>query len=230
MREEMPTQLMNDCAFSYSNTVERVNKANQLTKETAVIVLDFDNLSVHCNGHEVKLSPDCFAFYSWLAQESKEFPGEGIEAPTAQMKNNELTNTRLVCMIKAVLHPSLQLNAKDIPDLYDNTKETLESINRFCPHKEHNSNQPILFLSKSNSEEFLRGELDKTDLYNKHKNLWTRLLKETNSELEKMLGKRLSSYYIIDTVRKEKMGKTNSYISYKGLNILSDNIHIKEPV
>jgi CRISPR-associated protein (TIGR02584 family) len=229
MREEMPTQLMSDSAFSYSNTVERINKANHLTQETAVVELDFDNLSVHCSGHEVKLSPDCFAFYSWLAQESKEFHDEGIEAPTAQMKKNELTSKRLRGMIKAVLHPTLQVSIEDMPLLYEITKEKLEMINRFCSQDDIKSSESLLFLSKSNNIEFLRGDLDENDLFKKHKNLWTRLLKDTNSEIEKTLGKRLSSYFIIDTVRKEKVGKTNSYITYKGLNISSENIHILPP-
>ncbi|MFY8299512.1 CRISPR-associated ring nuclease Csm6 [Pseudoalteromonas sp. SS15] len=229
MREEMPTQLMSDSASSYSNTVERINKANQLTQETAVVELDFDNLSVHCSGHEVKLSPDCFAFYSWLAQESKEFHSEGVEAPTVKMTKSELTYTRLKFMIKAVLHPTLQVNIEDMSELYENTKERLEMINRFCPEDENTSCESLLFLSKSNNIAFLRGDLDEVELFKKHKNLWTRLLNETNTAFEKALGKRLSSYFIIDTVSKIKVENTKNYTAYKGLNILSKNIHIKAP-
>lgn len=105
MREEMPQALVARRELSYTQTVERINRANRLTQESASIELDFQRLALICDGYEVLLKPDCFAFYSWLAQDSKEkIRAKRIDAPRDGMRPKELDN-RLRQWPRSVLPP-----------------------------------------------------------------------------------------------------------------------------
>jgi len=214
MREEMPTQLMQSDTYSYTQTVDRINRANQLNQNNVTVKLDFARLSIHCNEIEVLLKPDCFAFYSWLAQDSQENPNEGIEAPSKEMSAKEL-DQRMSKFISSYTTPNtLKKMSLDV---------LISSVNEAMLESNHSHNW-LLKIGESN-ENLLNDKIerDEAKLLSWHKNLWTRLLKETNNNIEHILGKKLASYYQIVTVNEEKIGK--SKLAYKGLRIPSKNIN-----
>lgn len=223
MREEMPTALLNNDQLTYTETVARINVANKLDKDTARISLDFSRLSVTCNDYEVQLKPDNFAFYSWFASDSKENPGEGINAPHKEMKNKELIDRMRVFHL-AIFHesesqPFSSLNLEELAEEIKDHLSRLEPkpLNRWLL-QESESTQYMLSASK---------ETDRAELFKKHKTLWDRLLRETNKALEDVLGKKLSSFYKIKTVGREDTEVKTAKLDYKGLDMLPDNICFK---
>lgn len=235
MREEMPTRLITDKKLSYTQTVERVNRANALSADSASVTLDFARMSLHCDGEEILLKPDCFAFYSWLAQDSKKRPGEGIAAPSDELRPREL-DTRLADFIHAVCHPQQKV------DLSQPLEVLLEQVNDIiapviADDRQRHADDPdykirnswVLQQTDQNQNLFHQGAgRDLTALVKHHKNLWDRLLRETNRALTDALGKRLASHYQISTVTShEDEEQKRSRYDYKGLNLRPENIHFK---
>lgn len=238
MREEMPTDLIHRDELSYTQTVERINRANALTFECASVTLDFDHMSLWCNDIEIPLKPDCFAFYSWLAQDSKENPGEGIDAPREEMKERELDG-RLAAFFRAAIHPSVQIDEKSsLEDLFE---LATDSVSRMCQREVERFNAGNIpdakriyrnkwLLQDNSTTQFLYTEdplRDQATLFKNHKNLWVRLQKDTNEALTHALGLRLARYYQIVTVSSiKKEGQRTSY-EYKGIKLLPEQIHLK---
>lgn len=244
MREEMPTNLITSKNVSYTQTVERINRANALTRDSASVTLDFDNMALDCDGELVFLKPDCFAFYSWLAQDSKENPDEGMDPPRDAMKIKELDN-RMAQFIRAAIHPEkrvdLSLSLNNLLEL------ATDEVDRVVEMDEERNKQDPTFRVRGrrllqSGDNTLHLNQDAADrpvdvLYKSHKNLWDRLLKETNQTLTDALGERLASHYQIVTVnsistnqnnKKDEKEKGNrSRYDFKGIKILPDNIHFK---
>lgn len=250
MREEMPTSLIQNNALSYTQTVERINRANALSQETATVTLNYDTMSICCDGVNIALKPDCFAFYSWIAQDSKENFGDGIDAPREGMKEAEL-DQRLAQFFRATAHPAIGMDAElSLEELNEQASDIVfrvidaerdhdEAAN--TPLNERNNrnrwllqeNKQIQFLY-ANHETRQQEENDDDivkALVKYHKSLWVRLLKETNMALTDALGARLAKYYQIVTVNTYKPLKgevVRTPIAYKGLNVLPENIHFQQ--
>ncbi|WP_332403421.1 CRISPR-associated ring nuclease Csm6 [Vibrio metschnikovii] len=250
MREEMPTSLINEPSLSYTDTVARINRANALSQETATVTLNYDTMSICCDGVNIALKPDCFAFYSWIAQDSKENFGDGIDAPREGMKEAEL-DQRLAQFFRATAHPARGMDTElSLEELNEQASDTVfrvidaerchdEASN--TPLNERNNrnrwllqeNKQIQFLY-ANHETRLQEKNDDDivkALVKYHKSLWVRLLKETNMALTDALGARLAKYYQIVTVNTYKPLKcevVRTPIAYKGLNVLPENIHFQQ--
>lgn len=224
MREEMPTDLINKKDLSYTETVERINRANQITQETAKVELDFDLMAIRCDGQEVLLSPDCFAFYSWMAQDSKENPQEGILSPKHEKRLVAL-DARMESLLKASVHPTIPL-PESLSELIDEVKDyASRAINRE-KEREGGKATRINWQFKQDITPLLEGEArDLDEVRDYVQGLWDRLSKKTKKEIEKALGKKLAEYYQITTVSETKAGKV--VIDHKGLNIQPDNIIIR---
>ncbi|MBB1420784.1 TIGR02584 family CRISPR-associated protein [Pseudoalteromonas sp. SG43-7] len=236
MREEMPTSLMNEPSVSYTNTVARINRANSLSTESATVELDFTTMSICCDGITIALKADCFAFYSWLAQDSKKYPGEGIEPPKREMKMDEL-DERFSDYLKATLPPEVTMNNSwTLDELFEQANDAVYKM------IEHEQQQQTAYTKISTRNNWLLKSNEKTeclysntqpdrdqqDLFKIHKNLWDRLLKETNQAIKDDLGPRLAEYYQIVTVstaKDEDNGRTR--FEYKGLKLAAENIHLK---
>lgn len=244
MREEMPTALIKDDALNYTQTVERINLANQLTEETATIHLDFTHMSVICDGITVPLKADCFAFYSWIAQDTKTFQEDGIGAPDAEMSISELDD-RARQFIRSALHPNTHISdTVSLEEIFDRAgdavlnmveKEQYQLARR--GEKENRNPRNGWLLQMNEQTNYLIAAVndrDREKLLKNHKNLWVRLLKETNQSLTDILGARLANYYKITTINSSSPGnpkdKTNQKNrirhDYKGLKIKSANIQI----
>ncbi|MEB6605836.1 CRISPR-associated ring nuclease Csm6 [Aeromonas sanarellii] len=238
MREEMPTDLIRRDELSYTQTVDRINRANALTFESARITLDFDHMSLWCDDIEVPLKPDCFAFYSWLAQDSKENPGEGVGAPREGMKERELDG-RLAAFFRAAIHPSVQIDEKSsLGDLFELATDAVSRMNQ--REEEHFNAAGIpndkriyrnrWLLQENSTTQFLYAEhppRDLATLLKNHKNLWVRLQKDTNEALTHALGPRLASYYQIVTVSSIKENGQRTPYEFKGLKLQPDHIHFR---
>jgi CRISPR-associated protein (TIGR02584 family) len=222
MREEMPTTLVSNTKLSYTETVSRVNKANALNAEDASVSLDYQRLTVNCDGYEVIMKPDCFAFYSWLAQDSKENPGDGTEAPCIGMSYGEL-NRRLRDFYLALL--PRQLASRDeyteisLEELAEVTKDHLDRL-------EPQPKSSWLLQENDNTKQLLNADSDTcvAELVKKHNTLWHRLLRETNKALEDIMGKKLAKFYQIQTVNHLKGSVKTAVLDYKGLVIQADKI------
>ncbi len=226
MREEMPQALVARRELSYTQTVERINRANRLTQESASIELDFQRLALICDGYEVLLKPDCFAFYSWLAQDSKENPGEGIDAPRDGMRPKELDN-RLRQLLRSVLPPEQAVSDNlSLAELLEQATTAVERIIR------QDSSKPraawLLQDNESNRSLYLAEEkADDNTLLKRHKELWSRLLRETNKAIEEALGERLARYYRIVTVNSTKGENQRIRFDYKGVQLSTEQIRFR---
>ena len=233
MRQEMPTDLISDKKLTYTKTIERINQANKLSKETATINIDYQTLTVNCDGYLVPLKADLFAFYSWIAQDSKNNPGKGIDAPTKSIQVSKLDN-RMRNFILSTCHPDLNLVQKSLELPLDELMEKIDDLlDRLCEAQPTLKlrashllvdNDNAKFLLDSHSSEHQPG------LANKHKLLWDRLLRETNKAFKDKLGKRLAELYQIRTVISSQEDEKNPKArrDYKGLQISKDNITYKE--
>lgn len=238
MREEMPTELIRRDELSYTQTVVRINRANALTFESASVTLDFDHMSLWCDDIEIPLKPDCFAFYSWLAQDSKENLGDGIDAPREGMKERELDG-RLAAFFRAAIHPSALVDEKNsLGDLFE---LATDAVFRMSQREEEHFNSAGIpndkrisrnrwLLQENSTTQFLYAEhapRDLATLLKNHKNLWVRLLKDTNEALNHALGPRLARYYQIVTVSSIKEAGQRTSYEFKGLKLLPNQIHFK---
>ncbi len=238
MREEMPTTLISKADLSYTQTVERINRANALTFDIAKVTLDFEHMSVWCDDIEVLLKPDCFAFYSWMAQDSKANPGEGLDAPREGMKEREL-DRRLAAFFRAAIHPSAQVDDKSsLEDLFE---LATDAVSRMTEQEEERFNAADIpepnriyrnkwLLQENSTTQFLYTEHPQRDLatlLKNHKNLWVRLQKDTNETLNHALGPRLASYYQISTVASFKEEGKRTAFEFKGLKLKPDHIHFR---
>lgn len=222
MREEMPTALLSNTQLSYTETVSRVNKANALNAEDASVILDYQRLTINCDGYEVAMKPDCFAFYSWLAQDSKENPGDGIEAPCSGMKCGEL-NQRLRKFYLALLPPRWVLREEytdiSLEELAEVTKDHLDRL-------EPQPKCSWLLQDNDNTQQLLNADSHAggAELVKKHNTLWHRLLRETNKALEDVMGKKLAKFYQIQTVNHVKGEVKTAVQDFKGLAIQAHKI------
>ncbi|HIC8797427.1 CRISPR-associated ring nuclease Csm6 [Aeromonas caviae] len=238
MREEMPTDLIRRDELSYTQTVDRINRANALTFERASVTLDFDHMSLWCDDIEVPLKPDCFAFYSWLAQDSKENPGEGLDAPREGMKERELDG-RLAAFFRGAIHPATLVDDKiSLADLFE---LATDAVSRMCQREAERFNAGDIpdakrvyrskwLLQENSTTQFLYTEHPQRDLatlLKNHKNLWVRLQKDTNEALTHALGPRLASYYQIVTVSSIKEKGQRTPYECKGLKLQPDHIHFR---
>lgn len=219
MREEMPDALLNNEHLSYTDTVNRINRAMQINAETASIRFNFEQLIVHCDGYEIAMKPDNFAFYVWMARNAQEFPGEGIDRPRAGMTQRELFQ-RLRDFLLALIPEQHSLYAdlvkeQDIEEILINVNDYLKLLGHKRILQEGNKNQGLFDKSKSNDE-----------LRKKHEGLWDRLLRETNTALIKVMGKRLAGVYKIQTIDNEKGNVETAEFDYKGLLLSPENIHM----
>ncbi|WP_436322551.1 CRISPR-associated ring nuclease Csm6 [Vibrio cidicii] len=235
MREEMPTSLINESSLSYTDTVARINRANLLSSESATVELDFTTMSICCDGITIALKADCFAFYSWLAQDSKAYPGEGIEPPKLEMKMPEL-DTRFANYLKAALHPEVTINNSwTLAELFEYANDTVAEMiereqqqNAAKPQKSTRNNWLLQGSTKIDALYSAEPDRDLKALTTTHKNLWDRLLKETNQAIKDALGPRLAEYYqivTVNTAKGEDNGRTR--FEYKGLKLPAENIHLK---
>lgn len=224
MREEMPTALVSNTKLSYTETVSRVNKANTLNAEDASVSLDYQRLTVNCDGYEVIMKPDCFAFYSWIAKDSKENPGDGIEAPINNMKHGEL-NRRLRDFYLALLPPQ-QASRDNYTEM--SLEELAEVTKDHLCRLEPQPKSSWLLQDNDNTQQLLNAGPDtcETELVKKHNTLWHRLLRETNKALEDIMGKRLAKFYQIKTVNRMKGNVKTAEQDFKGLAIHADKIQI----
>ena len=223
MREEVPKDLIEKDNISYTETVNRINLANQLCQSTAEICIDYRSKQVLCNDRPVPMSLDAFAFYAWMAIESHQFPGEGIEPPTSGMAENEL-NQRLKSWMLSGFEPKLrdELATKDIETIFEAAED---------PHSGRS------LLKQGKSTDLLLGTIDsqtssvdwQEEMMKTQKLLWDRLLRETNRSIVDALGKRLAEHYVIKTVNKVKKHQSDKRpVEYKGLVIIPENICFSE--
>lgn len=239
MRQEMPTDLINRDNLSYTATVARINRANTLTIDSATVALDFDNMSIWCDGIEVKLKPDCFAFYSWIAQDSKKNPGDGLKAPFEEMSEQELDN-RLGRFFRAAIHPAKKVNNQEsLEELLERANDTITNMiarekkqdeEAHIPHAEREYRNGWLLQENGTTERLYKQDRENDEwpnLLNNHKQLWVRLLREVNKTLDESLGQRLASYYKITTVCTKEGPTKNTRYDYKGLKLLPEHIHFK---
>jgi len=234
MRQEMPHDLISNHQLSYTRTVERINRANALTRETARVELDFTHLSVWCDGQEVCLKPDCFAFYSWLAQDSKANPGEGIGAPSDEMQVRELDD-RLAAFFRAVRHPSVgSAGQQDLPALYEAAGDAVDAMvvqdQQRQAQDPHHVPRGRWLLQDNNSNRSLYVAQERPELallIKRHKELWARLLKETNQALTEALGERLASHYRLVTVSSMPGRHSRTRYDFKGLDLLPQHILLR---
>lgn len=144
-------------------------------------------MSLWCDDIEVPLKPDCFAFYSWLAQDSKENPGEGLDAPREGMKERELDG-RLAAFFRAI-HPATLVDDKiSLADLFE---LATDAVSRMCQREAERFNAGDIpdakrvyrskwLLQENSTTQFLYTEHPQRDLatlLKNHKNLWVRLQK-----------------------------------------------------
>ncbi|WP_299791652.1 CRISPR-associated ring nuclease Csm6 [uncultured Shewanella sp.] len=222
MREEMPTALVSNTQLSYTETVSRINQANTIDAEGASINLDYQRLAINCDGYEVIMKPDCFAFYSWLAKDSKDNPGEGIEAPSKGMTCREL-NQRLrdfyLALLPLHLPHSDEYSKMALEDLDGELKDYLD---RLSPQPRNR----WLLQDNDNTHQLLNADLhtDAAELIKKHTTLWHRLLRETNKALEEVMGKKLAKFYQIQNVNHMKGEVSTAVQDFKGLAIQADKI------
>ncbi|MGL5948631.1 MAG: CRISPR-associated ring nuclease Csm6 [Aeromonas sp.] len=226
MRQEMPVSLMTNTDISYTQTVARINKANRLTPHTASVRLDFARMSIWCDGEEVRLKPDGFAFYSWLAQDSKAAPEEGIDAPNEEMGIREL-DSRMRAFLCAALPAHVALPADiALDELHD---QAIDQVSRVIDRHDRGMDKArnLWILQNNDATRYMLSDAPERDpvlLSKNHKNLWTRLLKETNQALSDSLGDKLASFYHITTISSLKGEKSRSRFDYKGLRLLPQNI------
>lgn len=235
MREEMPTSLINEPSLSYTDTVARINRANLLSTESATVELDFATMSICCDDITIALKADCFAFYSWLAQDSRAYPGEGIEPPKLEMKMYEL-DQRFENYLKAALHPDMTINSGgSLAELFECANDAVADMiekeqqqNATTPKKSTRNHWLLQSNAKIDNLYSADPNRDLTALCTMHKNLWDRLLKETNQAIKDALGPRLAKYYQIVTVKTVKdEDKTRTRFEYKGLKLPAENIRLK---
>lgn len=219
MREEMPDTLLSNEHLSYTDIVNRINRAMLITAETASIRFDFERLVVNCDGYEIAMKPDNFAFYAWMARNAREYPGEGIDRPRAGMTRRELF-TRLREFLLAILSEQHVLyhdleKEQDIEEILTRVNDHLKSLGHKRVLQEGNKNQGLFDKTKPDDE-----------LRKKHEGLWDRLLRETNTALNSVMGKRLAEVYKIQTIDNEKGNVDTAEFDYKGLLLSPENIHI----
>lgn len=232
MRQEMPKDLMEKPDLSYTQTVERINKANTLTAETASVTLDYTHMSLNCDGYEVLLKPDCFAFYSWLAQDSKDNPGEGIEAPRDGMRRKELQQ-RLSDYFLGIHAPELAPHnaghpLEELLELATDAIARNERQLRECePHYQSRGNWLLQDNESNRSLWSESSDIPDELLLKRHKELWNRLLRETNKAITDALGERLASYYRLCTVNTEKGTNSRARFEFKGLAMAPEHIQLQ---
>lgn len=219
MREEMPEALLSNDKLSYTDTVNRINRAMQINTESASIRFNLEQLTVDCDGYEIAMKPDNFAFYAWMARNAREFPGEGVDRPRAGMTPRELFQ-RLRDFLLAILPEQNALyheleNEQDIEEILIRVNDYLKSLGHKRILQEGNKNQGLFDKTKPNDE-----------LRKKHEGLWDRLLRETNTALISAMGKRLAEVYKIQTIDNEKGNVETAEFDYKGLRLLPENIHM----
>ena len=237
MRQEMPTHLIAQDNLSYTQTVDRINRANRLTFDSATVTIDFDNMSIWCDGAEVKLKPDCFTFYSWLAQNRKEKSGKGIVAPNQDMTIKTMEE-RLAQFFRAAIHPDIPVNSNSsLDELFIAANDAISNMIQKEKKRDEINNVPKENRQYRNSW-LLREETltklrstpehrDGSNILRSHKQLWARLLADTNNILADVLGSRLASYYQIQTIGDEEGPTNNTRYDYKGLKLLPEYIHLK---
>lgn len=241
MRQEMPTHLINQDNLSYTQTVDRINRANTLTFDSATVTIDFDNMSIWCDGTEVKLKPDCFTFYSWLAQDRKKKSSKGIVAPNQDM-NIKKMEERLADFFRAAIHPDIPVNSNQslgqlLDELFTAANDAISNMIQKEKDRDEENNVPEEMRQYRNIW-LLRGETltklrsspkyrDASNILRSHKQLWARLLADTNKSLTEVLGPRLASYYQIQTIGNEEGPTNNTPYDYKSLKLLPEHIHFK---
>lgn len=219
MREEMPDALVRDDSLSYTDTVNRINRAMQIKPETASVHFSFEQLTVDCDGYKVRMKPDNFAFYAWMARNSREYQGEGIDRPRAGMTKRELF-LRLHEFLLSVLPEQHHLyhdlkKEQDIEETLMRVNDYLKSLGHKRVLQEGSKNQGLFDNSQSDDE-----------LCKKHEGLWDRLLRETNTTLTSVMGRRLADVYKIQTICNEKSDVATAEFDYKGLLLAPYNIHM----
>ncbi|AXY00932.1 TIGR02584 family CRISPR-associated protein [Vibrio alfacsensis] len=120
MREGLPNDLIAKENTSYTQVVKHANQANALNTETVVVTLDKDQLTIYCNDMPVKLSAEQFAFYAWMARDTQDAFGEGIEPVNNDMSAHELTKRLRSWLISSLPEVSgVDYTAFELPDLID---------------------------------------------------------------------------------------------------------------
>lgn len=218
MREEMPADLIIREDLSYTDTVERINQALKLTEQSASIHLNYETLTIDCDGRAVPMKPDCFAFYSWIAQDSQKAPGEGIEPPLDGMHHNEI-DRRLAEWALSLL--PTYMRKRNL-----NAEAAVETADDFLHRAGNTQVTGTLLKSSKETAQLLSFETDMQDRQKKLKGLWDRLLRETNDRLKEVLGIKLASLYQIETVSKIEQAGVRRKIECKGIRLLPENINI----
>lgn len=236
MRQEMPTHLINQDNLSYTQTVDRINRANTLTFDSATVTIDFENMSIWCDETEVKLKPDYFAFYSWLAQDCKKNSGKGIVAPNQDM-NIKTMETRLAHFFRAAMPPNMPVSSNlPLEELFTAANDAIsnmiqkekerDKINQIFKDKRQYRNSWLLL--DETLTKLLRAEnRDDIQILQSHKQLWARLLAGANKALTDALGPRLANYYQIQTLGNQEGPTNNTPYDYKGLKLLPEHIYFK---
>lgn len=231
MREEMPQDLIKRDDLSYTETVNRINQANAITQEQASVVLDYSTMTIFCDGLPIPLQPINFAFYSWMAKESREFPGEGVEPASDDMSARELDKR-----LSQLIHAATSFDSVALPSERDDwdlvrwielAEETAEEIVKYDTDSGVARKRWLFQGDGKDTDILFNSDLERPldELRKRHKNLWNRLLKETNKQITDKLGKKLGQFYTINNVHKRKVNRAG-YV-YKGLTIAPDNIQYK---
>lgn len=225
---------------SLNNQTQDSNVKYNKMQEAAYVKLDFERMSVCCGGVEVSLSPDCFAFYSWFAQDCMANGQEGIDPPRSGARVAELDG-RMKKYLSAAIHPSkIPSNITDLQQLLELADDEVVRVHGKGSLLKPSKNTDYLVQNNERKEE------DSILLRTKQANLWSRLLRDTNEALNKELGYGLAQYYQIKTVEREviipvidvknesqEQGRyprqprnQRNACQFKGLNVQPDNIYI----
>lgn len=244
MREEMPISLIENDALSYTQTVERINRANALNNDTAQVELDFSNMSIWCDGIEILLKASNFAFYSWLAKETK-YSKQGICAPNQDMSLKSLDERFTQYLMSLFPVSYMQTHSLPLDVVYKKATNYVRDVvaqekKRNKDKKGYKARSAWILMGKDKNEKLydINSREKDDNLLTKHKNLWARLLDETNKAIENALGPRRAIYYTIQTIHKIKTiedefieegedDAVRSFYEYKGLRLKSENILIK---
>ncbi|WP_370554984.1 CRISPR-associated ring nuclease Csm6 [Edwardsiella tarda] len=244
MREEMPTSLIENDGLSYTQTVERINRANALNNDTAQVELDFSNMSIWCDGTEIQLKGSNFAFYCWLAQETKH-SRQGVCAPNQDMSIKTLDERFAQYLVSLFPDSYQKTHSQPLDVIYKKATNYVRDVvaqekERNKEKKGYKARSPWILMDRDKNEKFydINSREKNDNLLTKHKNLWARLLDETNKAIENALGPRRAIYYTIQTIDKIKTIEdefieegeddvVRSFYEYKGLQLNPENIIIK---